>query len=307
MADAFDPNLPVAIIGAGVMGTKVAWACARADLPTRLFDSVPGKAAASVQTAVAWSAGDERRRILHRLVPVGSLEAALDGVQLAFENVPERLDLKEAVLAELGTKAPADAFIGSNASSLTPTPLAAASGRPARFFNLNFTDPRSDRLTELMTAADATPATRDFAKAWARHLGMIPIEVMKEQLGYSFNRLWRVIKQEVLRQIDEGYATPASIDRAWMLTFGTAMGSCGIMDEIGLHSVLAIERVYHAASGAARDRPPAFLERMVAAGRLGVVAGEGFYRHPDPAYRRAGFLDGDADDRDTQAERSDRS
>jgi len=305
MPHAFDASRPVAIIGAGVMGTKVAWACARADIPTRLFDSAPGKAEGALRTAAAWSQGDERQRILRRLVPVGSLDAALSGVQLAFENVPERLDLKQAILAEIGAKAPEDAFIGSNASAITPTPLGAASGRPERFFNLNFTDPRTDRLTELMTAAAAAPETRDFAKTWARHLGMIPIEVMTEQLGYSFNRLWRVVKQEVLRQIAEGYATSHSIDRAWMLTFGTAMGPCGLMDEVGLHSVLAIERVYHATSGEARDRPPAFLERMVEAGRLGVVAGEGFYHHPDPAYRRAGFLEG-GDTPDTEGIPDDR-
>jgi 3-hydroxybutyryl-CoA dehydrogenase len=129
--------------------------------------------------------------------------------------------------------------------------------------------------------------------AWARHIGMVPIETRKEQLGYSFNRLWRVIKQEALRQIAEGYATPESIDRAWMLNFGAEIGPCGIMDEIGLHTVLAIERVYHEASGEARDRPPAFLVEMVKAGKLGVVSGQGFYSYPDPTYRAPGFTTGE--------------
>jgi 3-hydroxybutyryl-CoA dehydrogenase len=292
MLPRFDPARPVAVIGAGVMGTKVAWACARSGLPTRLFDSAPGKAAEARLRAATWGTDAERQRILDLLVVAERLADAVAGVQLAFENAPERLDLKHAVLAAIGTAAPGDAYIGTNASSLTPTSLAAASGRPERFFNLNFSDPRTDRLTELMTAADAALETREFAKEWARHIGMVPVEVMKEQLGYSFNRLWRVIKQEALRQIAEGYATPDSIDRSWMLIFGTAMGPCGLMDEVGLHSVLAIERIYHAASGEPRDRPPEFLERMVAEGRLGVASGEGFYRHPDPAYRRPGFLEG---------------
>ncbi|MFO1068390.1 MAG: 3-hydroxyacyl-CoA dehydrogenase family protein [Geminicoccaceae bacterium] len=289
----FDPARPVAIVGTGTMGTKVAWACARAGLPTRLVDSLPGRAAEARERAIGWSDGEEKARVAAHLVACDSLAAAVDGVQLAFENVPEKLALKEAVLAEVGALAPAGARMGSNASSITCTPLARASGRPALFFNMNFTDPRTDRLTELMVSPLTAPATRDFALAWARHLGMIPIECRKEQLGYSFNRLWRAIKQEVLRQIEEGYATPESIDRAWMLTFGTPIGPCGIMDEIGLGTVLSIEKVYHAESGQERDRPPAFLERMVAEGRLGVATGRGFYEHPDPAWRRAGFLEGE--------------
>lgn len=290
---AFDPARPVAIIGAGVMGTKVAWACARSGLPTRLFDSEAGKADRAVALAATWGTADEQAMVARMVVVAASLDQALDGVQLAFENVPERLALKQEVLAELGRRAPADAYMGTNASSLPCTPLGQASGRPDRFFNLNFTDPRTDRLTELMASAATAPETKAFAKAWARHIGMVPIECLKEQLGYSFNRLWRVIKWEVLRQVEEGYATPESIDRAWMLTFGTEMGPCGIMDEIGLHTVLGIEKVYHQDSGDPRDRPPAFLEAMVKAGKLGVASGQGFYTHPDPAYRRPDFLAGE--------------
>lgn len=286
----FDPRAPVAIVGAGVMGTKVAWACARAGIETRLYDSAPGKAAEAAERARGWGEGGERALVAQHLHPVANLGEALEGVQLAFENVPERVELKRAVLAEIGRLAPAEAFMGSNASSIPCTPLAEASGRPERFFNLNFTDPRTDRLTELMAAAATAPETKAFAKAWARAIGMIPIECRKEQLGYSFNRLWRVIKKEVLRQIAEGYATPDSIDRAWMLTFGTDIGPCGIMDEIGLHTVLGIEKVYQQASGDPWDAPPAFLEAMVREGKLGVASGEGFYRHPDPAYRQPGFL-----------------
>ncbi|MCC6468443.1 MAG: 3-hydroxyacyl-CoA dehydrogenase family protein [Alphaproteobacteria bacterium] len=291
MYPSFDPSRPVAIIGAGVMGTKVAWACARAGLATRLFDSEPGKAAESIERALGWSGGAERERVASHLTAAPSLDAALSRVQLVFENVPEKLALKQAVHGELGRRAPADAYQGSNASSITCTPLAAASGRPERFFNLNFTDPRRERLTELMASASTAAETKTFAMAWARHIGMIPIETHREQLGYSFNRLWRVIKQEALRQIAEGYATPESIDRAWMLCFGTKMGPCGLMDDIGLHTILSVERIYYEASGDPRDRPPEFLEAMVKAGKLGVASGQGFYTHPDPAYRKPGFLE----------------
>ena len=277
----------------GVMGSKVAWACARAGLETRAFDIDSDTAAAARERALGWSDGAERRRVETRLSVAASLASAVEGVQLAFENVPEDLALKRRVLGDIGRLAPAAAYMGSNASSLVCTPLAAASGRPERFFNLNFADPLTSRLTELMTGTATAPETVTFAATWARSLGMTPIRVYKEQMGYAFNRLWRVIKQEVLRQIDQGVATPEDLDRAWMLAFGTAIGPCGIMDEIGLHSVLAVERSYFEATGKASDCPPETLTARVARGELGVASGRGFYQYPDTAYRRPDFLDGD--------------
>ncbi len=289
----FDPARRIAIIGAGVMGTKVAWACARAGIPTALTDSQAGKAATSRGLALTWSQGEERALLAANLTSCDDLDAALAGAQLAFENVPEDLALKQQVLGELGRRLAPEAMIGSNASSLTATPLAQGSGRPAHFFNMNFSDPRDGRLVEIMLPQGGAPGAVTFAQAWARAIGMVPLLCRKEQMGYSFNRLWRAIKKEVLRQIEEGYATPEDIDRAWMLSFDTPMGPCGIMDEISLPSVAKVEHQYALASGDPADEAPAFLHRMIAAGKHGARTGEGFYQHPDPAYRRPGWLEGD--------------
>jgi 3-hydroxybutyryl-CoA dehydrogenase len=288
----FDPTRRIAIVGAGVMGTKVAWACARAGIPTALWDSEPGKPAASRALALTWSEGAERERLAQNLSAAQTLESALEGAQLAFENVPEDLALKRRVLAQLGRKLAPGAMLGSNASSLTCSPLAEASGRPARFFNMNFSDPRDSRLVEIMLSPASDGRAGDFAAAWARAIGMVPLHCRKEQMGYSFNRLWRAIKKEVLRQIEEDYATPEDIDRAWMLIFGMAVGPCGIMDQISLPSVAKVEHQYALASGDPQDEAPPFLYRMIAEGRSGERAGRGFYDYPDPAYRRPGWLEG---------------
>jgi 3-hydroxybutyryl-CoA dehydrogenase len=288
----FDPTRCIAIIGGGVMGTKVAWACARAGIPTALYDSERGKPAASRDLALTWSEGAERAAVAANLVAVDSLEQALDGAQLAFENVYEDLAVKSQVLGEVGGKLMPGAMMGSNASSLTCTPLAAASGRPALFFNMNFSDPRTDRLVEIMLSPESDPRAADFAATWARAIAMVPLTCRKEQMGYSFNRLWRAIKKEVLRQIEEGYATPEQIDRAWMLIFGMSIGPCGIMDQISLPSVAKVEHQYALASGDPGDEAPPFLHRMIAEGRSGERAGRGFYDYPEPAFRRPGWLEG---------------
>lgn len=290
---AFDPRRPVAIIGGGVMGTKVAWACARAGIDTRIFEIDAVQRERAVRNASSWGSDADKAKVAAHLRATGDLDAVLSDAQLAFENVPEDLALKTRVLGEIGAKLAAGARMGSNTSSLLCTPLAAASGRPALFFNMNFSDPRTDRLVEIMLSPMTAAATLDFALAWARAIAMVPVVTRKERMGYSFNRLWRAIKKEVLQQVADGHADPQDIDRAWMLSFGTSMGPFGMMDEIGLTTIRKIEQQYHLASGDPSDAPPAFLDRMIAEGKLGVASGEGFYKHPGPAYRRPGWLEGD--------------
>jgi len=286
----FTSDKPVAIIGAGVMGSKVAWACARVGLTTRLFDLEQGKAVASLVTIRSWSEGEELSALEHNLSVADTLDDAVANAQLAFENVPENLQLKQKVLAEISAALPEDCYLGSNTSSLTATPLANATVRPEQFFCLNFTDPRTDKLVELMASEHTAPATEQFARDWAAAIRMVPVQVKKEQMGYTFNRLWRVIKKEVLRQINEGYSTPQDIDRAFMLCFGTPIGPCGIMDSASLSTILAVEESYYKDTGDPTDEPPKFLRDMVERGDLGVVSGKGFYEYPDPAFQKSDFL-----------------
>jgi 3-hydroxybutyryl-CoA dehydrogenase len=286
----FDPTRPVAIIGMGVMGTKVAWACARSGIPVQAFDVDAAKIDASIALALTWSEGAERDRVQRLLVGRPQLEQAVAGVQLVFENVPEIDDIKRDVIQRIASLVPAHLPIGSNTSSMRASEVAAHSSHPQRVFAMNFSDPRTDRLVELMGHPQSDPAVLAFAEAWARHLRMVPVRTQKEQMGYAMNRLWRVIKREALRQVAEGITTPADLDRAWMLLFGMPIGPFGIMDEVGLETILHIEERYARAGSDPTDHPPQFLHDMVAAGRTGSRAGAGFYRHPEPAYRRPEFL-----------------
>lgn len=288
----FMAERPVAVIGAGVMGAKVAWVCAKAGISTRLYDVDHQVGLAAKERALGWGSDEDKVIVAKNLIVSSNLDEALEGVQLAFENVPEKLDLKTRVLAEVSSKLNKDAYMGTNASSITCKPLAEASGRPDRFFNMNYADPLESPMVELMGSEHAAPETLKFAKDWAKYMGMVALHVEKEQLGYSFNRLWRVIKKETLRQLDNGITTPENIDRAWMLSFGMDIGPCGIMDEVGLHTVLSIEEYYYQESGDESDRPPKLLVDMVKAGTLGSGTGQGFYSHPDPAYKKADFLKG---------------
>src|SRR6185436_15761378 len=143
---------------------------------------------------------------------------------------------------------------------------------------------------ELMPHPGTAPATMDAAEQFIRALGLVPIRDRKEILGYGSNRIWRAVKKEVLRVIADGVLDAHDVDRAWMLDWHVPLGPCALMDRIGLDVVRDIELVYYEATGDPTDRPPRFLEAMVAAGKLGEKTGEGFYKYPDPAYARDGFL-----------------
>jgi 3-hydroxybutyryl-CoA dehydrogenase len=287
----FNAAHPVAIIGMGVMGTKVAWACARAGVPVQAFDVDATKIEASIALALSWSEGDERERVQRLLVGRSTLEQAVAGVQLVFENVPEVDEIKRDVIRRIDVLVPAHLPIGSNTSSMRASEIAAHSSQPQRVFAMNFSDPRTDRLVELMGHPESDPAVLALAEAWARQLRMVPVRTHKEQMGYAMNRLWRVIKREALRQVAEGVTTPADLDRAWMLVFSMPIGPFGIMDEVGLETILHIEERYARAGADPTDHPPQFLHDMVAAGLTGSRAGGGFYQHPEPAYREPGFLE----------------
>ena len=83
----FDETKPIAIIGMGIMGTKVAWACARSNLKTFVFDTQANQAESSRELALTWGDSGERERVAEKLVVKSHMGSALEGVQLAFENL----------------------------------------------------------------------------------------------------------------------------------------------------------------------------------------------------------------------------
>lgn len=290
----------VAVVGAGTMGRCLAFDFARTGCDVVFFDAVDGVAVAAVE----WIGATMRRwesegRVapatsdasLARLQLAATLEAAVRDADVVLENVPERLALKRALFASLVPHLAARTIIVSNTSSLPGSLMADASGRADRFINANFSHLGHQKV-EVMPNPATTDDTRDRVVALLRGAGFIPIVLRREQFGYAGNRVWRAVKKEVLRQLASGAVGAEELDRSWMLDWGVPIGPCGLMDAIGLDVVRDIEQSYADASGDPDDAPPPFLESMIAAGALGVKSGKGFYTYPDPAFQRAGFLDG---------------
>ena len=274
----------VGIVGAGIMGKRIAFACLSRGVATRLYDISPEASLAA--------ASDLRQLLQERvkdLTVVTSLDSCVRDVDLVIETVPESVELKRKVFAEIDRHAGSRTLIGTNTSSIPGSRLADATRRPALVFNCNWGHIDHPKV-ELMPHPGTAPATMDAAEQFIRALGLVPIRDRKEILGYGSNRIWRAVKKEVLRVIAEGVLDAKDVDRAWMLDWHVPLGPCALMDRIGLDVVRDIELVYYESTGDPSDRPPQFLEEMIAAGKLGEKTGEGFYTYPNPAYEQEGFL-----------------
>ncbi len=288
----------IGIVGAGTMGQRIAFACVTCGKETRLFDIFPEateEARRVVKSLI-------RERVADGLLEPGIVESAsslmsispslkdcVSDVDLAIETVPENIELKRKVFAEIDHYANSETLIGTNSSSIPGSRLADATERPEKVFNFNFgppDDPKVEVMGHPLTASSTIEAVMKFVKA----LGLVPILVRREIMGYAGNRVWRAIKKEVLFLLDGGYVTPEDIDRGWMLEWKTSIGPCGLMDIVGLDVVRDIELVYYEASGDPSDRPPKFLLDMIEQGKLGVKSGEGFYKYPNPVYKQPGWL-----------------
>ena len=283
----------VAIIGAGTMGRQVAWACAANGLETFVYDTSPHQLTDARKQLFEWFAElpNETAQIAREHVQIcTSLRQAVSEADLAFENVPEELALKRRVHAEIDKLLPEHALQGSNASALTCSAIASATGRMDRFFNMNFSFPRFQGYVELMPNPETSDSTMLSAAAWAKQIGMVPIATKKEIMGYTMNRIWRAIKKESLFLADRGYADPQDIDRLFMMFFNTSFGPFGLMDTVGLASILRVEERYFEATGDESDRPPAILRERVERNELGEMTGRGFYTWPDPAFRDPDWL-----------------
>jgi len=286
----------MAEIGVGTMGSNVAWACAANGLEVYLYDREKEITDRAVARLKNWFSDgslpkQQGQAAIARIHPCCDLEEALGNVDLAFESVYEDIEVKKKVHADIGRIAPPKVWIGSNTSSFLCTPLAKASGRPDRFFCMNWSDPRhNEKLVMLMWNAETSAETKRAAVEWARTVKMVPIITRKDIMGYCFNRIWRAVKKESLYVADIGASNPEDIDRAWMLLFGTNQGPFGLMDQIGLDTVKAIEMRYYEASGDEKDKPPAILDNLISAGKLGVKTGKGFYTYPNPVYQQPGWL-----------------
>jgi 3-hydroxybutyryl-CoA dehydrogenase len=293
------PIQRVAVIGAGTMGAQIAALTAYSGREVAIFDAMSGAAERGldrIQNEIlpgieqAGFIPGSTSEALARLRIDSSLDAAVEGVDLVIEAVREEIETKKSVFANLSRLAP-DAILSTNSSSLPSALLADTVSNPERLLNSHFFAPIWIRtMLELMSCGETSAEVLESTRQFGESLGLATAVVRGQSKGFIINRIWRAVKRESLRVVDEGHADPEDVDRLWMLFFQTEYAPFGIMDMVGLDVVADIESSYQAVTLDPTDKPSPTLYRMISEGKLGEKSGEGFYKHPNPAYAQPDFL-----------------
>jgi 3-hydroxybutyryl-CoA dehydrogenase len=225
-------------------------------------------------------AAEARDQALARLEAASDL-GALARVDLAVEAVVERLDVKQAVLAELDRVCPPGAILATNTSSISITRLAAATRRPSQVIGMHFMNPVPlMQLVEVIRGLATAQATYDAVEQAARRMGKTPVEV-HDAPGFVSNRVLMPMINEAVFCLYEGVGKAEAIDQVMKLGMNHPMGPLALADLIGLDVCLDVLRVLQQGFGDPKYRPCPLLVKMVDAGRLGRKSGQGFYDYPD--------------------------
>ncbi|AEB42211.1 MULTISPECIES: 3-hydroxyacyl-CoA dehydrogenase family protein [Micromonospora] len=275
------------VVGAGTMGLGIAYVAAGAGYAVELVELDRARGEAAVERlAQLWERAVQRGKLTAEQAAANrasvTLRAGLGEVApepaVIVEAVPERLELKRAVLAEAERLEPA--LLGSNTSSIAIAELAGELARPERFCGLHFFNPVwAMALLEIVVGPATAAETTEAARALADRLGKDPV-VVRDMPGFATSRLGVTLGLEAIRMVADGVASPADIDKAMALGYRHPIGPLELTDLVGLDVRLDIARTLQAAYGD-RFAPPPLLVEMVAAGRLGKKSGQGFYQWVD--------------------------
>jgi 3-hydroxybutyryl-CoA dehydrogenase len=213
---------------------------------------------------------------------VTSLEEAARHADLVIECVPERIELKIEIFAQLDRFAPPHAVFASNTSSLSITEMAAATRRAPQVVGMHFFNPvHRMRLLEIVRALETSERTIALCEEVGARMGKECVTV-RESPGFVTSRINAMIGNEAFYMLQEGIASAADIDKALKLGLNHPMGPFELVDLVGLDTRLSILKFLHRTLGE-KFRPCPLLEQFVAGGRLGRKSGRGVYDYSQPA------------------------
>lgn len=292
----------VVIVGTGTMGQQIGFQCAVHGFTTVMYDvkqaSLEACRDSHRQFAELFVArrGSDRAVIdaaLARLSYSTDLSLACRRADLVSESVPEDPEIKARVYEQLNRVCPDHTIFATNTSTLLPSQLADATGRPERFLALHFANPVWDaNIGEVMPHPRTAPEIFERVLEFAVEIGMVPIRLEKEQNGYVINSLLVPLLCAAQALVTNGVTSHEIVDRTWMISTKMPAGPFGIMDVIGLETVYNVVAYWAERDGDEQLRKSAeyVKQRFVDRGKLGVKTGAGYYTYPGPAYREAGFL-----------------
>ena len=209
---------------------------------------------------------------------------AVADADLVIESMAENLNDKIEFYRKLAPLLPEKTVLVTNSSTLLPSKMAKYTGRPEKFLSLHFANSIwKNNTAEIMAQAKTEPKYFDEVMKFAGEIRMIPLPVRKEKSGYLLNSMLVPLLFSGMDLFVNGVSDPESIDKAWTLGTGAPKGPFQILDTVGLTTAYNIVKMYL--------KIPSFLapynfkgmEKMlrkyIDEGKLGMSAGEGFYKY----------------------------
>jgi 3-hydroxybutyryl-CoA dehydrogenase len=281
----------VGVVGLGTMGAGIVEVFARngiAVVAVEVNDSAleRGRATLSGSTDRAVAKGKlspaERDDLLARVDFQVGLES-LHGVDFVIEAVPEHLDLKQQIFAELDRVCPPHVILATNTSSLSVTEISVATHRPNQVIGVHFFNPAPImRLVEIIKTVVTAPEVVEDVEALCARLGKTDVTI-NDRAGFIANALLFGYLNHAVTMFEGRYATREDIDAAMKLGCGLPMGPLALMDLIGLDTAYEIlDTMYRRGGRDRRHAPAPLLKQMVTAGLLGRKSGRGFYAYEKP-------------------------
>ncbi|KAJ5724986.1 uncharacterized protein N7483_006343 [Penicillium malachiteum] len=235
---------PVAIIGCGVMGRRIALIWAQSGFKVSVFDKNCGQVEGSLGF-LKENLTVINTKLIRNVCGFHDLRACVKGCWLVIEAIPEHLESKIELFGELEQYAPHDAIIATNSSSYRSSLIAGAllPTTRSRTLNTHYHMPPVRVIVELISCGHTNEEMMIFMEACQKEVHIIPYIVRQESTGFILNRVWAAIKREVLTMLADGVSTPTEIDEIWgSVIESTRPGPCRVMDETGPDTVAAIEQ-----------------------------------------------------------------
>ena len=285
----------ITVLGSGIMGHGIAQVSAMAgynvvlrDIEQPFLDKAMEKIKWSLDKLVSKEkiSENERDEIFSRIKPIVDLKDAVHDCDLVIEAVPEIMDLKKKVYAELDKVASDQVVFASNTSTLPITEIANTISRPKKFIGIHFFNPpQLMKLVEVIpgqeTSDDVTNLTINFVKS----VNKIPVTCRKDVPGFIVNRLFIPLVHEACYVMERQKIQQTEIDSAVKFRLGFPMGIFELADFTGLDVIHKATVEMHV-----RDKkvisPHPTIEQLFNEKKLGQKSGEGFYKYSDDKYER---------------------
>ena len=285
----------ITVLGSGVMGHGIAQVSATAgynvvlrDIKQEFLDKAMEKIHWSLDKLVTKEkiSKEEGDAIFSRITPVVDLNDAVKDAELVIEVVPEIMDLKKQVYAELDKAAKPEVIFASNTSTLPITEIANTTSRPDKFIGIHFFNPpQLMKLVEVIPGEKTAPEITELTQDFVRSVNKQAVLCRKDVPGFIINRLFIPMVHEACYLQDRTGASLEEIDSAVKFKLGFPMGIFELADFTGMDVIHKATVEMHL-----RDKkvinPHKTVERMFDEKKLGQKSGEGYYKYSDDKYER---------------------